>query len=560
MKRFSRALALAAALALMLSALPALASAPPSQLVGAWLEDGALGSTVVYLGGYGSYLVWRSWQPFVESGTYTADARTLTLSQYEGAATAWDYTLSGGLLSVYNAPSGAMLNLQRFELGVPEPLLGFWEGSDDQYGPFELNFMEFSEFDEFYFDDATYIQGIFIANDSTVAMGYPDGFVWQNAYRVTGEGQDAELSLYDPQTGELRMTLTRPQPQASPEATLLPTDAPAFTAGPLFTAQPETTEQPLLTPRPGLPAGLAGAWRGEGSDGTHVIVLREDGTYAVTYDNPATPGLEGTMVVGGDTLDLALPDGSTETLRYILMGDSLLLADTGLQNAVTYARTQLPAATDAPVLPTDAPPLPTDAPDAGAMDPALVGTWGGFSFGEYFELTIREDGTYDYLALPDETLSHSGRATARDGQLVLTYEGGVSQYAFYLDNGVPVLGDENRLLRLDGPLARLPLTEGPAAMTADPALTGVWGGIRGEAYEEHAFLADGTYQLFAFLPEPGMTQGNYMAGNGSVAILTADGSKLAAFSVQGDTLTLTFAGEEPIQLTRKPGTRTRPVL
>ncbi len=559
-KGFARALALLAALALSLTALPAFA-AQPAQLAGAWYENGALGETVIYFSPEGNYLAWHSWQQMVESGTYAAAAATVTLTPFEGASTVWDYTLLGDFLSAFNRPTGAMLNMQRFELAAPEALLGYWEGTDEQFGPFDLQFMEDSTFDEFYYDDLTFYEGIFIANQSTIAMGYTDGYGWQNAYRITGEGQDAQLNLYNPQTGELRITLTRPLPEVSPDVqpTPVPTDVPLFTPGPLVTAVP------FPTPQATLPAGLAGAWRGEGPDGAHVLVFGEDGAFSVTYDDPAMQGVQGNFLLRGDSLELALPDGGVEVFRFILMGDSLLLADAGLVNTVTYARTQVPVVTDMPpvtdipVLPTDPSVLPTDAPPpAGGIDPALAGTWGGFSFGEYFELTIREDGTYDYLSLPDETLSHAGQVTADNGQLILTYPNGISQYAFYMENGVPVIGDENRLLRLSGPLSRLPLPDTAPAMTADPILTGVWGGLVNGSYEEHAFFADGTYQHFVFLPEPAVHPGNYMASNGSVAILTMDGARQVSFSVTGDILTLTMSGEEPVEFTRKPGTITRP--
>ena len=200
---------------------PALTAAPgwppPSRVVGAWIEDGALGTTLLYLGGYGSYLFWRSWLQFVESGTYSADGGMLALAQYEGPEAAWAYALSGDVLRMSARSSGATLTLHRFDLGVPQALLGYWEGEDEEYGPYEISIMDNSEFDEFYFDDLSFYQGILIANETTVALGYPDGYVLQADYRLTGSGLDEELRLYSPRNGELMLTLRRPAPQAAPD-------------------------------------------------------------------------------------------------------------------------------------------------------------------------------------------------------------------------------------------------------------------------------------------------------------------------------------------------------
>mgnify|MGYP000854139748 FL=1 len=515
-------LALLLLFALPLAASPALAQNLNSP-IGMWIQEGDTGTMLLYLSDYGNYLAWYSWLPQVESGTFTQQGAQLTFSQYEGPSSTWEFSVMGGWLNALQPDSGTTLTLQAFEARAPQALLGIWEGNIEGLGPFEMTLFDNSEFTEFFLDDMEEDEGIFLDNERVIAFSYPNGFSLQLSYQITGSGQGAEVSFYDSQTGEFAFGLWRPDESVQPG--------------------PEVT--PQVSPAPGQPSGLVGYWRSMDPEDPNTLVFHEDGRFQLIYDE-ATDEAEnpsGEYSVLGDTLTFTLQDGSVETVRFILMGDSLLLASANdLQNVLNYTRTGPPG---------------EDGEPEGQIDPALAGTWAGLSFGSYFELTISPDASYSFLSLPDESQGHKGRVTVQGGLMNLEYAGGLSTYAFFIDEaGVLVMGDDPTT-KLSGPLSREPLPAAPPSKMADPALVGVWGGLEGGNYVEHVFLADGSYQRFA--PLEGEAQsGSFMASEGVLAILSpGGGARQASYEAGEDSLTITDTGQAPFEFIRMDGVMKR---
>ncbi|MHC1787766.1 MAG: hypothetical protein AB9880_11985 [Christensenellales bacterium] len=364
MNGIRRAVALLLALALGMLLLPAGAQ---TELAGTWQDNGVLGTTLLILGRWNNYMIWKSYAENIETGTWSLDGAYLVLSPYGGASTWWRCSLAAGRLSLYQEQLGLAFNFAPLTLPVPAGLLGIWDGEDDQ-GEYQVTFSEQGEFEQFYLDDFDYDEGNFIANETGIALCFSDGYPLQLSYQITADQTGRELELEDSATGELFARLTMPAP--APEVTeALPPPTGAPTAQPLPTGEiataalqltlttaiplapsptPEEIVQPLPTVTPQAPAAgearflaaLAGTWQGQEGSGTTLLTLGENGDIEAWREaSPENTKLyHGSFSADGSRITRRLDDGSLTVWRYLLVGDTLLLTDEGLSSPVTYRR------------------------------------------------------------------------------------------------------------------------------------------------------------------------------------------------------------------------------
>jgi hypothetical protein len=266
------------------------------------------------------------------------------------------------------------------------------------------------------------------------------------------------------------------------------------------------------------------------------VTFGADGSIVRTYTDAANAGLNrrGFYIFNENTILITVPEVETQQLRYLLLGDSLLLSDMNLQNPVTFTRVTAP-------------------PPPQGLDPAFLGTWAGYGDNGYFEFTFFEGNAYRKLVLPDETLSGEGTASFANGVLTLSHTGGAETYDAALSGDTLSFGAAIAARRQPGPLVREPLPEAQASAGMDAAITGVWGGMAEGRYQEFAFLPDGRFLGFSPLADPDQDSGNCLASGGSLAILSLRATAQGTYALEGDRLTLSLSGREPFTLQKKDG-------
>jgi hypothetical protein len=384
MKRIEKALALLLAFALCFAPLPVSAQ---TGIEGTWQDNGILGTTLVILGRWGNYMIWKSYDAQIETGTYSLDGVYLVLNKNEDTTTWWRYSLT------YHEQTGISFNFSRITLPVPAGLIGVWEGEDDD-GYYEVTFEENGEFEQLYVEEFFYYDGNFIANEEGFALCFSDGYKLQLTYQIHSYQTSTEMELNDALTGEFIALLTKAVPASEPiQATMTPhstltaepfaTLAPmtpeptsaatmpssALTAEPLSTpgmvtagllltiptAAPETpppsmdvTMEPLPTVAPEALVtadnhwvrALAGTWKGIDSIGNITMTLTETGEAEAAHEEAefGAKMYKGTFTADGSKINMRLDDGTQQVFRYMLMGNTLLLTDEQLGNPVTYTR------------------------------------------------------------------------------------------------------------------------------------------------------------------------------------------------------------------------------
>ncbi len=544
MNRKLKVLALLTALTLCVALSGANAQAG---IEGTWMEQTATKTTVLVIGRLGNYLVWHSLTNSVDTGTYAVQGDTLALTGYESTASHWQYSLAADSLSVSNEGAGISYKFTRTALPPPARLIGRWEGKVDQdKGSYSITLMDSGEFEVEDLANNARSNGIFMADDKGMALCYANGMGVKFTYSMTSGEGIPQLSLYFASTGDLHSQLSKAEGQPGPVPAVTappalpapaPVPAPQPPETPIPTAQTAPGPLPAATPAaqtpPAAALGLTGSWRGKDQTGERTITFTADGGASILYEDPvgAAPGKKGAFIASGDTILVNYGDGTIETFRYILMGDSLLLSDPNLQNPVTYSRMEMPVS---------------------GLDPAFVGTWGGNDDIGYIEVTFHEDGSFGMMRLyASDTIL--GKATIRQGVMSLESPGSQIAYTYEFPGDRFVLADRYEWVKKTGPLARERLPESVPSAASDPALAGVWGGTQEGVYTEHAFFADGRYERFCPADGTLNAAGNHMAAGGHLAILTMQGGSQGTYAVEGDTLTLTFAGGEPVQLLRKDG-------
>ncbi len=526
-------------LLLALTLLPFSCAQGEEGLAGRWTADiqGSTGTLLLESGGSLILLFDEAGSVSVDTGTWSVQQGQLILLIYQGDTLSLEYTLEQDTLSTRNRDDGERTVFAREPWQPPEGVAGDWKGLDTN-GAFYLTLGRDNRFSFDYASGEPIGSGHFAAYGETLYLVFSNNTYLAMGYAFSGGG----LTITNRFTGDA-YPLTRRGAAIQQEATSQPI--------------PAATAKPEPVPTPETASGLAGSWQGtdasgvrvmtfaqseepgmsweeSGEEGVHVLKLTQSGELTISYQDVVNAALDrkGAYTATADVLSVEYPDGTKETYRYILLGDSLLLSDALLQNPVTYARLAQPE---------------------NPMDPALPGTWGGRNSTGYFEFTFRGDGAYAMVLLPNESDSHTGTFTVKGDVLVLSDGTETQEIGYELDGDRMVLDLDVEVYRMSGPLVRETMPETAPSAAADPALTGVWGGMEQGIYVEHVFYADGRYLRFTPSDEPETEAGNYLAGGGALAVLTREGSSQGNYHMKDDTLTLSIAGKEETTFVRRDG-------
>ncbi len=494
-------------------------------LAGRWTSDiqGDTGTLLLHSGG-AFIMLYEDENITVDTGSWSKSQGQLLLMIQGGDTLTLEYKLEQDTLSTRKSIDEEWTIFTWEPWKPTEGLAGDWRGKDVQ-GDFLLTLGTDNSFSFDYLSGdpigsgyyAEYREYLFLVfdNNTYLAMGYTmtDGGLTIRNYSTGDEFplSRGQIILFDP---------TYPPETETP----MPTPRPI----PAITAAPGSVQTP------GAVSGLAGSWQGTDAAGARVITFTESGELTIAYQDAANAAKDkkGAYTSTADAVSVEYPDGTKETYRYLILGDSLLLSDALLQNPVTYSRL---------------------APPVDAVDPALPGTWGGRTSIGYFEFTFKQDGTYAMVVLPNESDSHTGTFTVQGDVLVLFDGEETEEIGYELDGDRLVLDLEVEAYRMSGPLVRETMPETALSAAADPALTGVWGGMEQGSYAEHIFFADGRYLRFTPSDEPETEAGNYLASGGTLAVLTREGSSQMSYTITGDTLTLSIAGGEETSFVKRNG-------
>ncbi len=526
-------------LLLALTLLPFSCALGEEALAGRWTADiqGNTGTMLLESGGSFILLFDEAGSVSVDTGTWSLQQGRLILLIHQGETLSLEYALEQDTLSTRNGDGGDRTVFAREVWQPPEGVTGDWKGLDTN-GEFYLTLSQDNRFSFDYASGEPIGAGHFAAYGETLYLVFSNNTYLAMDFTFSGDG----LTITNQFTGDV-YPLTRRGTAVQQEMTPQPI--------------PAVTEAPGSVQPPGTASGLAGSWQGTDAaglrvmtfikndepaiswketdvEGVHAMSFTDGGELSISYQDTANAALDrkGTYTSTADTISAEYADGTKETFRYLLLGDTLLLSDAQLRNPVTYSRLAQPE---------------------NAVDPALAGTWGGRTSIGYFEFSFKQDGTYAMAVLPNESDSHTGTFTVKGDVLVLSDGEETEEIGYELDGDRIVLDLDVEAYRMSGPLVRESMPDAAPSAASDPALTGVWGGMEQGIYVEHAFFADGRYLRFTPSDEPETEAGNYIAGGGTLAVLTRDGSVQGAYQIAGDTLTLRITGGEETAFIRKDG-------
>ncbi len=97
-------------------------------------------------------------------------------------------------------------------------------------------------------------------------------------------------------------------------------------------------EHPSEPNAPNIPEGLIGTWAGQDGDGLLFLTLQASGAIIIAYDSPGDAEHTGTFTVQGNDFMADLPDGTAVSLRFLLTGDTLILAGDTEGEVITLTR------------------------------------------------------------------------------------------------------------------------------------------------------------------------------------------------------------------------------
>lgn len=276
-------------------------------------------------------------------------------------------------------------------------IIGTWTGANEYY-TMTIAFYGDNTYDTRIEQDGQQVEvsGMFSMDESFLYFLPGGGQLSALNYYIEGD----VLGLYEPQSGET-IYLERRQPAAA------------------------------------VPAGLAGTWTGVDEGETVYLTFSEDGTSALAYNQPDAPGVSGAFTAANGILEAQFSDGSDLYLQFMLVGDTLVLADA--EQTLTLTRytglLPTPAPTFAPIQPTEE---PTPAPAGGG----LAGTWLGGADAGVRQLVLTEDGKAALSSAENPDAPREGTYTNDETALTLTFENGATEVFQYL-----LIGDSLLLMK-----------------------------------------------------------------------------------------------------------------
>jgi hypothetical protein len=564
-----RVLVLALACALLLAAVPGAEAASYGGLTGTFSGSNAYYSMTITLNDDGTYstTILQGGQTYGYTGYWSSDANYMYFWPNGGMQSALSYWLMGDTLTLTDWNTGDTMTMTRqhtmpsFEPQIPEGMIGTWTGQDGD----GLLFMTLDAFGSILvaYDspDAIEQTGTYLVTGNEFEAELLDGTTIALQFLLTGdtlifagdtEGETITLTRYQeslptvlPTPAFPPQTLTPPEqtfvPVITPAVTIAPSEIPAVTPAPVLTEAPSATVLPEPTNVP-MVQGLAGIWQGADAAGSKMLILTPDGRIEMAYEQDAAPKQTGTYTADGSTISAIFESGTAQDFRYILMGDTLLLTDNQLGNPVTMTR------------------LPPPQPPALAIDPAVIGTWGGVDKGTYGEITLTGAGEITFFIPSDPDYPVTYPCTVSQGKISFPTNGETVECTYQIQDGVLQITSEDetvQYLKKTGPLARLDQPVQESSSAVDPAITGTWGGIDGSIYVEITLYGDGTYVKFVPEDEAQSVKGTYMSGSGNIAVLLPGGALQGTYALAGEELAVTYKNAEPLKLLKQSGPLTR---
>lgn len=311
-----------------------------------------------------------------------------------------------------------------------------------------------------------------------------------------------------------------------------------------------------------IPAGLAGTWIGPDNGHTLFFTLREEGEIVVAYDRPEAIDSIGTFTADNGVLEAEFSDDTYLYLKFMLAGNTLILADEEAEQIVTLTRYQEPSPTAAPIIPTQAPqafppqaeqatlapatlpppppPLQTEAPAAVPAAAQLAGTWLGTDGAGARKLILTADGGITLSHEGDASSAKAGLYLADGSTLTATYADGTTEVFHYLLMGETLLLTDSQLGSALTMTRQAPEPTAAPAEAFDPALVGTWGGVDIDTYVEITFSGSGEAVTFIPCdPDSGGT-GTYTVFQGKFTVDMGEGKvpEEMAYEVKGDILVL----------------------
>jgi hypothetical protein len=156
------------------------------------------------------------------------------------------------------------------------------------------------------------------------------------------------------------------------------------------------------------------------------------------------------------------------------------------------------------------------------VDPAAVGVWFGNIGGDWGQMNMKADGTWESLVYSNNNLSSSGTYRNKDGLGSATdVKFGDSTTAYTIEGDTMhwlIGGAVREFHRMAEPLIRVPLPETAAAASADAAIAGTWKGTENGVYSEWTFMSDGSYERITPADDKTVA-GIYVASGGMLVII-----------------------------------------
>ena len=180
------------------------------------------------------------------------------------------------------------------------------------------------------------------------------------------------------------------------------------------------------------------------------------------------------------------------------------------------------------------------------VDPAAVGVWFGNIGGDWGQMNMKADGTWESLVYSNNNLSSSGTYRNKDGFGSATdIKFGNSTTEYKIEGDIMhwrIGGAVREFHRMAEPLVRVPLPETEAAASTDAALTGTWKGTENGIYSEWTFMGNGSYEKIT--PADEKTVAGIYVANGGMLVIILDSEVLKGLytSHAGGYMELAFGG------------------
>ena len=287
-------------------------------------------------------------------------------------------------------------------------------------------------------------------------------------------------------------------------------------------------------------AALLGVWSGTDNLGNMLVTIAADNRITIAHPGADLLPEEGAFTAGASTILMTFDDGASQTYRYLLSGDIMLLTDEEFLFPVRLTR------------------LSGEKTQGAAVK--LLGTWGSNPGGTYGEITFTGEGKLFVSAPNREDFGRAGTYTVDGNTITSTMDTGSEVITFgFLEENLIISenGTDYTFNRKPGPLERTVAEKEEAGPGLDPNILGTFGGMEANLYVEWTFHGDGTFQRYA--PEDDFLcfDGSYETKNGILTMHTTQAILKGAYTASAEVLGIAFDKDDSFGYRRKTGPLTR---